>query len=267
MPIIESCLSVLSATSSVTGIHSWFTGLKTGSEIKTILQDQKIIRSQIERLSDNILYLPSIKQVDTINETSTRVQNLRDLRQLLDPVQRHLNEDILSTAILSTPSKLKEAFNKDPWKILFDIRPAEYAHKSTNPDHVPILFNDNGILYIGWQTSGALPILFDCRYDQKIQESEKNENNNQVIRKTESIKKVSTHLHKTKRANEESQKEGIKIKNLLLKNINNILIKLLGYFFLAASFIISSYVLICITLFVIIIILAVIGSALQSIYK
>jgi formylglycine-generating enzyme required for sulfatase activity len=40
-----------------------------------------------------------------------------------------------------------------------------------NPDLVAILFTDSGISYIGWQTKGALPILFGCDYFSDINKS------------------------------------------------------------------------------------------------
>ena len=168
MGIIESCLTILGATSGAATLHSWFTGFKMGDQIQKALNEQAIIRSEIQRLSDHILYAPTIKQVKNLNESSSQIKDLRSLREILDPIQHSLKEDILSTAIISTPDKLRDAFKKDPWEVLIEIRPANRTRKPANPDLVAILFTDSGIPYIGWQTKGALPLLFGFEYSPNI---------------------------------------------------------------------------------------------------
>jgi len=112
-------------------------------------------------------YTPSVQQVHTISESSKKVTDPRELREILEPVQTGLNEDILSTAMLTTPSKLRQAFQKDPFEVLMDIRPVNRAKRPTNSDVLPILFYDSGIYFIGWQTRGAL-LLFNCGYSSDI---------------------------------------------------------------------------------------------------
>ncbi len=161
MEIITSCLAILGAVSGAATLHGYFTGLKTGNEIRHI-------QPRVERLSDHILYTPSIQQVHAINETSDKVSDLRELREMLEPVQTGLNQDILSTAVLSTPSKLKEAFRKDPFEVLIETRPVGRAKKPSNPDLLPIFFHENGVHYVGWQTRGVLPLIFNCDYSPEI---------------------------------------------------------------------------------------------------
>ena len=164
MTPIEISLAVLGAVSGVATLHSWYTGLNTGDRLNQILNEARESHLKIERLSGHILYTPSIQQVHTINETSSRVGDLRELREILEPVQMGLNQDILSTAVLTTPSKLRQAFQTDPFEVLIETRPAARVKRPANPDLLPILFHDGGTYYVGWQTSGALPILFNCDY-------------------------------------------------------------------------------------------------------
>jgi len=172
MPLIESCLTILGAITGITGLHSWFTGLKAGGQMDMILAEQNRLHSEVKRLSDRILYTPTVQQVQTINESSKRLSDLRDLRQFLEPVQQGLNTEILSTAVLSTPSKLQAAFGRDPFEVLIETRPINRAKVPANSDLLPILFFDNGVHYIGWQTRGALPILFGCDYSPGMMEPE-----------------------------------------------------------------------------------------------
>ncbi len=59
---------------------------------------------------------------------------------------------------------MRKAFEKNPFEVLIEARPINRIVKPNNPDLIPVLFYDSGIYYVGWQTSGALPILFDCNY-------------------------------------------------------------------------------------------------------
>ena len=181
MALIESCLTILGATSGLATMHAWFTGFKIGDQVQQTLNEQEIIRSEIQRLSDHILYVPSIQQVHSLNETSQKLSELRSLREILEPMQNSLKEDILSTAVLTTPSKLKEAFQRDPWEVLIEIRPAARTRIPSNPDLVPILFTDAGYAYIGWQTKGTLPLLFGCDYSANLNSNVSRKEINQII--------------------------------------------------------------------------------------
>jgi len=188
MAVLESCLTVLGVTSGFASMHAWFTGFQMGNQLQQmeeqlqyVLKGLEITQSKVERLTDHILYAPSIQQVQVLKENSNKMTNLRNVKELLEPIQYSLKEDILSTAVLSTPSKLKEAFQKDPWEVLLEIRPIERTQRPTNPDLIPILFLDNGAIYIGWQLKGTLPFLFDCEYFPNI--------DNKVLKTNELISK------------------------------------------------------------------------------
>ena len=162
---IEIALAIFSVVSGTASLHSWFTGLKVG-ERRRMEEELSVNHIEVERLSDHILYAPSIQQVrDTTRTRQEHLEDGRQLRALLEPAQQGLQEDILSTAILSTPDKLREAFGRDPWEVLVEVRPLNRAQRPTNPALVPILFPDGGTQYIGWQMKGAMPILFNCEYD------------------------------------------------------------------------------------------------------
>lgn len=173
MGLIESGITILSTLSGVASLHSWYTGLKIGNQLNNMLLEQDNIKTEIKRLSEHILYLQSIQQVYNTKGNSEKLTDLREILRILEPIQLGLNEDILSTAIISTPTKLRQAFKTDPWKILIEIRPVKYTRRPANPDLVPIIFTDNGVCYIGWQTKGALPLLLNCDYSPDILEPQR----------------------------------------------------------------------------------------------
>ena len=62
---------ILSVIGAAAAAHSWFTGLKTGSQIEHIAREIESTKVEIQRLSDHILFAPSLEQVrDT---TKTRI--------------------------------------------------------------------------------------------------------------------------------------------------------------------------------------------------
>lgn len=121
----------------------------------------------VERLSEHILYAQDLYLVkDTTQTQQHYIDNRREVRESLEPVQRAFRTDILSSAMIWTPEKMRKAMQANPWQVLVDVRPLAYVTVHSNPDMVPILFEQEGIRYVGWQTRGVLPMIFDCEYDQ-----------------------------------------------------------------------------------------------------
>jgi len=127
------------------------------------------IASGIERLSDTILYAPNMESVRDKSRTHQRkIDNLREVRESLEPVQKAIGSEILSSAVILTPDKMLKAMQASPWEVLIDVRPVTLSKQPNNPDLVPVVFQHDGSQYIGWQMRGTLPILFDCEYDDNL---------------------------------------------------------------------------------------------------
>ena len=173
--MIEYLGGIISLLSDINTVHDTYTkisGIFSGgkNDITRVLdklnQTNEQILSSIERLSDNIWYAPNLEAVQNRQKPNQKnISNLREVRASLEYLQKELNTDILSSAIISTPDKMQEAFNKSPWEVLIEIRPVSLTSKPNNPDLVPILFEYGDIQYIGWQTKGVLPMMFDCQYN------------------------------------------------------------------------------------------------------
>jgi serine/threonine-protein kinase len=133
---------------------------------KPIVQQLERMNTTVEKLSDHIYYAPNMQAVrDTEVRVQRVVEDLRDVRRALEDVQRVVNSDILSSAMIWTPDKMKRAVTANPWQVLIDPRPASMTSQHSNPDMVPIHFRHDGISYIGWQLRGTMPLLFNCEYD------------------------------------------------------------------------------------------------------
>ncbi len=124
------------------------------------------MHAAIEKLSPRIVYVPGAHIVRDISRSRRpEIDNLSEVKYVLEPIQQRFGDKIISSAMIMTPEKMQHAMQKDPWEFLQEIRPRARAKLPTDPDMVPILFEDQGILYMGWQKRGALPTLFDCEYD------------------------------------------------------------------------------------------------------
>ena len=156
----------MSLLANAAGIHSWFSGIRAGRIQESLLRETELTRHSIERLSDHILSVCSVVEVrSSTQENQEFLTDNRKICELLNPIQMSLGEDILTTAVVLTPDKLQNAMSKDPWEVLVEIRPVERVKRPVNPDMVPIIFNDGGGFYIGWQMRGTLPMLLGCEYE------------------------------------------------------------------------------------------------------
>jgi formylglycine-generating enzyme required for sulfatase activity len=166
--MIETFISVLGAANTIHDSYNKITGIfrsKDNSHIEYLDR----IATGIERLSDNILYAPNMETVQDITQSRQRqISNLREVKQSLEPVQKAVGSEILSSAIILTPDKMQLAMQKSPWEVLMDIRPVNLSNPPNNPDMIPIVFLHDGTQYVGWQMRGTLPMLFDCEYHELL---------------------------------------------------------------------------------------------------
>ncbi|MEJ2124859.1 MAG: hypothetical protein P8Y47_08625 [Alphaproteobacteria bacterium] len=160
---IGTILSIVGGVSEAISIAKLFgSTLAKGDDSKRVLNELGGMRTEIKRLSDNILYAPSVEGLRDTTGAAHRPIDLRDVRSSLEPVQAALGEEIVSSGLIATPDKMECAMLANPWAVLEDIRPQHLAVRPSNPDKAPVLFEHNGVRYIGWQMRGALPQLFDC---------------------------------------------------------------------------------------------------------
>ncbi len=160
--MLGTILSIAGIVSDAFSAYKFGSTLVKGDETKPVLGALERIDAHLERLSDNILYAPDIKGLRDTSGAARLPIDLRDVRASLEPVQAALGEEIVSSELISTPNKMQHAMTANPWAVLEDIRPQHFAVRPSNPDKVPVLFEHNGVRYIGWQMRGALPQLFNC---------------------------------------------------------------------------------------------------------
>jgi Pyruvate/2-oxoacid:ferredoxin oxidoreductase delta subunit len=171
VPMLETIISVAGAINTAASLYETvstvFTGNKTEQHLQQLSQQLNTTQLQVESLSDSIRYVPELQGVRDVTKSRQEiVDDLRQVRSHLEPVQRALEEDIVSSAMIWIPDKMKTAMVRNSWEVLLEIRPASLATRPTNSDLMPVMFEREGTQYIGWQLRGTLPMLFDCEYGE-----------------------------------------------------------------------------------------------------
>lgn len=161
---LDTCLSVLEIAEKATKLFDWFTGVSAGERMSATVNQLEKNKTKIERLSDNILYASSFQQAISLDGNNS-LREKKEIFRLINPIAEALETEVLASAVIETPEKLKKAFKKDPWELLDNVRPVNRTRKPSNPDLVPVSFMDEGIQYVGWTMRAALPILFNCEFE------------------------------------------------------------------------------------------------------
>jgi len=171
--VVEGILSLMGSYNTAHNFCQNVSGLLRGKKEDSLQYLEKMnrnlegIHNKFEQLSDHIIYAKSLSAVEDVTRTrQQKVEDLREARQYLEPVQQALGQDIVSSAIVVTPERMQRVLQKNPWDVLLDVRPVSFASRPSHPDLVPIMFIHNNLQYIGWQTRGMLPIMFDCELNE-----------------------------------------------------------------------------------------------------
>jgi formylglycine-generating enzyme required for sulfatase activity len=166
--MFETFISLLGTANTIHDSYNKISGIFRSKDNYHIEYLDRIATG-IERLSDNILYAPNMETVKDITINRQRkIDNFREVKQSLEPVQRAVGSEILSSAIILTPDKMQIAMQKSPWEVLDDIRPVNLSNYPNNPDLIPIVFEHSSVQYVGWLRRGLLPMVFDCEYDELL---------------------------------------------------------------------------------------------------
>ncbi len=137
------------------------------SHQKKITQCLDKMSVYVERLSDNICYVPYSVGVRDVNSSYQQyVNDLREVRAYLEPVQRAIGEEIISSAMILMSDKMQKLLPKNPAELLIDIRPVNLSTLPPHGEMVPVLFSEDDIQYIGWQSQEILLDQLGCQYDE-----------------------------------------------------------------------------------------------------
>ena len=173
-PAISLFHDVVTGGSAAVSIYKFVSGIVRGNKIEQYLEEMakntaqlSDIRMDLKRLSDDILYAADRQAVWDITRSRQReVDDLRKIRESLEPLSRATGQKILSSAMIQTPDEMQKSM-KNPWATLQYARPLKYADSISHPDMVPVLFQDpdSGLQCVGWVMPGMLRPGFNCEYE------------------------------------------------------------------------------------------------------
>ncbi|WP_125564293.1 hypothetical protein [Pseudoalteromonas rubra] len=148
------------------GTHSVVGGVTLGKKVDIVLQNLKKLDVKIEKLSSGLLYADTVSHIKELERKNQElITNTEFIKEILIPLQKQANQPVLASSHIKMPSALQVALNQNPWEVMFDVRPLNRVQSAPDLESVPILFNDGGVYYVGWQKKGVFPSLFGCEFD------------------------------------------------------------------------------------------------------
>ena len=137
-------------TAPVFGAISSVAGWVTKNQILDELKKHNVTITQIAdgidvALASQNIVLPQAQEVD-----------FRKVNHLFVPARKALKTDIVASGFLRTPGKLREQFAQNPWDLLDTPTPIALVDLNRSPDWIPVLFEWENQLYVGWQKRGML---------------------------------------------------------------------------------------------------------------
>lgn len=148
-------------------LSSLIFGNKQEKYLQEIASDMKDLKVHIERLSDTMLYAVNLEGVRAVeNKKQNYINDLRCIRQLLEPIQKTLQQPLLASAMVAAPKNESKPLRQ----ALTYISPLEYVTIPLieNWDWVPVLFQEKGRYFVGWQSPRDLSKL-GCEYHAQWQ--------------------------------------------------------------------------------------------------
>jgi len=170
LSFLTICQNIVETTYRALELYNSVGAIIRGSEIDAVEKNsgRQLNPNSIERLADNILYAPNIYVVENLSSLSKtqQLEEVREIRSILEPIQRTIGGEILSSAMIRSPRRMQDAMIKNPWEVLINISPLAHPNVPSDPHLIPILFEYESIQFLGWQKSGILPSLFDISYNK-----------------------------------------------------------------------------------------------------
>ena len=172
--MLETALSIWEIESKTHETYKCLSSLVFGNKQEQYLQqiatDMTDLKVHIERLSDTILYAVNLEGVRAAGqENQSYINNLRKIRQLLEPIQQALQQPLFASAMVAAPPAGEEF--KVPRHVLSYISSLEDVTIPLidNWDGVPMLFKEQDRYFVGWQLPALLSKELGCEYHAQWQ--------------------------------------------------------------------------------------------------
>lgn len=138
----------------------------------------KQVTDQLQEIRNGVYRLPIQEVSDTSYSAQRVIQDVRQIGQAVEPIQKVLHTKIALSDSIVTPDKFREAFRHNPEDILFGIRPLAgeplIKEYSSDPTVCPVLFEKWGTHFIGMIKVGYARDYLNLDYQPLISGVKKN---------------------------------------------------------------------------------------------
>lgn len=167
--MLGAFISILGTSADLSGLYGLASSISTGRKLDETMRKMEDIGARVDRLSDDILMAPKAVTLENTLATTMIADLSSDAaRTALSSAQSVAGSEILSAAPIILPDLTIKSFRENPWDLLFDVRPANLQVEPRDVSLIPIQFEHHGTQFVGWQTRGALPTLFNIRILEKL---------------------------------------------------------------------------------------------------
>ncbi len=161
--MIETLFTLLEATIIGHDTYKCLSSIKSGKQVDEHLQqlatEMKDLKLHVERLSDTLLYAVNLDGAKAVQQSNPQyINDLREVRQMLEPIQQNFQEPLLASAMIADepPADITKQLRQ---KLIF-LAPLKFiTYPAEKRDWVPMLFQDRGEYWIGWQSPAVLSEL------------------------------------------------------------------------------------------------------------
>ncbi|MDM8560846.1 formylglycine-generating enzyme family protein [Candidatus Parabeggiatoa sp. HSG14] len=169
--MLDTLITIAEAATTTYEVGKYLGALVIGDKkeqyLKEIAADIKDTKVHIEKLSDTILYAVNLDSVRAIQQKEQQyINDLREIRQRLESIQQVQKEPILSSAMITAPRQMA---SKKARQLLRNISPLKYITIMVAEDWLPVLFEEDGEYWIGWQQKTVLSSQYGCEYHSQWQ--------------------------------------------------------------------------------------------------
>lgn len=173
--MIEALHTAIAIGSFGMKAYDWVSAIRTGRSDSAALENEILrlrnqVRTEIRQLTPRISYAPNLVVCrDTTVDRQRLLSKSDQAKEILGPIQRGVQSDVLSSRLVKVPQKMSVALGANPFEVLINPRPLSVYKHTSDPELMPIFFDHDGQPFIGWQKIGTLPTLFNLQIDRSSQ--------------------------------------------------------------------------------------------------
>ena len=156
---------ILSLISVAMGGYSIASGYAQGKNLNKILEKIDRLDKSIAAISNDVFLAKRELLVPDYLNKGRIISDIEEIKRAIKDLEGPQSSSIF-TGQKKLPKETESAIRDDPWYFLKEVRPLEGASLNKN-GYMPIVFEFEGIRFVGWKEESAIENEFSFRLDQK----------------------------------------------------------------------------------------------------